>query len=129
MNRGGSVPATNVLTLAGDEVAVAWDLTQCDINDYCLGDWWNITTGLTCFGLTSTTGTSVLSYIGFQPSIDEYLIPTSVEEVRWKMEDGRSTVYDLQGRRVMTSTKDQVQSTKGGLLGMYIVNGRKVFVK
>ena len=35
-------------------------------------------------------------------------------------------IYDLQGRRIMTSTKDQVQSTSLPK-GLYIINGKKVY--
>jgi hypothetical protein len=41
-----------------------------------------------------------------------------VNEVRVKMEDERGEYYDLQGRRVAQPTK-----------GLYIVNGKKVFIK
>ena len=43
---------------------------------------------------------------------------TSVADVRGKMADGRSDIYDLQGRKVAQPTK-----------GLYIVNGRKVIIK
>ena len=43
---------------------------------------------------------------------------TDVNEVRVKMEDERGEYYDLQGRRVAQPTK-----------GLYIVNGKKVFIK
>lgn len=43
---------------------------------------------------------------------------TDVNEVRVKMEDERGEYYDLQGRRVAQPTK-----------GLYIMNGKKVFIK
>ena len=47
-----------------------------------------------------------------------------MEEVRWKMEDGRSKMedvnYTLDGRKL---------ECKPTAKGMYIVNGRKVIIK
>ena len=44
---------------------------------------------------------------------------TGIADVRGKMEDVRSVVYDLQGRKVVTPQKR----------GIYIINGKKVFVR
>ena len=43
---------------------------------------------------------------------------TGIRDVRWKKEDGRSIIYNLQGQRLSTLQK-----------GLNIVNGQKVFVK
>ena len=43
---------------------------------------------------------------------------TGIDDVRSQMEEGRSVVYDLQGRQVMNPTK-----------GLYIINGKKVVIK
>ena len=43
---------------------------------------------------------------------------TDIREVRGQMADGRSTIYDLQGRRVNNMQR-----------GIYIVNGKKVVIK
>ncbi len=43
---------------------------------------------------------------------------TDIREVRGQMADGRSTIYDLQGRRVSNMQR-----------GIYIVNGKKVVIK
>ena len=43
---------------------------------------------------------------------------TGIRDVRWKKEDGRSVIYNLQGQRLSTLQK-----------GLNIVNGQKVFVK
>ena len=43
---------------------------------------------------------------------------TDIREVRGKMADGRSNIYDLQGRRVTNMQR-----------GIYIVNGKKVVIK
>ena len=62
-----------------------------------------------------TTGSGVKSFLSF--SFDEDVV-TGIEDVRSKMEDVRGEYYDLQGRRVETPTH-----------GLYIINGKKVFVK
>ena len=43
---------------------------------------------------------------------------TEIRDVRWKKEDGRSIIYNLQGQRLYSLQK-----------GLNIVNGQKVFVK
>ena len=43
---------------------------------------------------------------------------TGVSDVRGKMADGRSDIYNLNGQKVLNPTK-----------GLYIVNGKKVMVK
>jgi len=43
---------------------------------------------------------------------------TGIRDVRWKKEDGRSIIYNLQGQRLHSLQK-----------GLNIVNGQKVFVK
>ena len=68
INKGSSIPATSVLLTADGEVVVLWDLSDNDLNANCKGEWWDFFTGMTCFGLTSTTGTSTISYVGFYDS-------------------------------------------------------------
>ena len=60
--------------------------------------------------LTYAGGAGARSFIGFGET-------TGVNEVRGQMEDVRGEYYDLQGRRVVNPTK-----------GLYIVNGKKVFI-
>ena len=43
---------------------------------------------------------------------------TGVNEVRGKMADGRSDIYNLNGQKVLNPTK-----------GLYIVNGKKMVIK
>ena len=43
---------------------------------------------------------------------------TGIRDVRWKKEDARSIIYNLQGQRLHSLQK-----------GLNIVNGQKVFVK
>ena len=51
------------------------------------------------------------------------VVTTDIQEVRWQMSDGRSEMYDLQGRRIgyqSSSVKPQK--------GLYIINGKKVVI-
>ena len=43
---------------------------------------------------------------------------SGVNEVRGKMADGRSDIYNLNGQKVLNPTK-----------GLYIVNGKKMVIK
>ena len=43
---------------------------------------------------------------------------TGIRDVRWKKEDGRSIIYNLQGQRLSSLQK-----------GLNIVNGQKIYVK
>ncbi len=61
-NDGGSYVPTNVVELSDGQVLLAWDLTTTGI-DTNLQNAENYLDGWTGFGLTSTTGTSVISNI------------------------------------------------------------------
>ncbi len=62
------------------------------------------------------TGSSARDYLTF--SFDEESETTGVSDVRGKMADGRSDIYNLNGQKVLNPTK-----------GLYIVNGKKVIIK
>ncbi len=64
-NDGLEWPQTQVVTLNDGQVLVAWDLSTIDDLDKDLQDAVNNLDGWTCFGLTSTTGESVISNINF----------------------------------------------------------------
>jgi hypothetical protein len=55
--------------------------------------------------------------IEFTSNLDEDL--TGIQDVRSQMEDVRSDIFDMQGRKVQSPTKK----------GVYIMNGRKVVIK
>lgn len=95
---------------------VAWDITKSNINENCTGDVWNFSTGQTIFGLTSTTGTSVISYIGFVSSLDEV---TAINAVHAAPCSVSSAVYSLDGK-FMGNSKRPSQH------GVYVVNNKKV---
>ena len=122
INQGSSVAATEVFSTESGEVVVAWDLSSNPLNANCNGEWWDIFTGMTCFGLTSTSGTSTISYIGFDESLDSYKIPTGIEgiTVTGGMDCSNSDIYNLQGYRIGPSEN---------IPGIYIVGGKKVLLK
>lgn len=116
-NRGSQVAPTKVQTV-GDEVLVAWDITKSNLDSNCKGDIWNFSTGQTIFGLTSTTGTSVISYIGLVSSLDEV---TAVGKVAENALAGNNAVYALDGKYLGKNTKDAKLHS-----GIYIVNNKKI---
>ena len=93
-NKGSQVAPTKVVS-AGKETLVAWDITKSGLNSNCQGDFWFASTGQTIFGLTSTTGTSVISYIGFVDSIDN--VPTSIIGAHAAKAKPGKRVYNLNG--------------------------------
>ena len=116
INKGSQIPPTKVQKL-GDQVMVAWDITQSTLDANCKGDSWNFSTGQTIFGLTSTTGTSVISYIGFVSSLDE---ATSIKQVASTVSTNKNAIYSLDGKYL---GKDEKKLHKNGI---YIVNHKKV---
>ena len=58
-----------------------------------------------------------MSAIEFTSNLDENL--TGILDVRSQMEDGRSDIFDMQGRKVQSPAKK----------GIYIMNGRKIVVR
>lgn len=100
-NRGSQVKPTvaREVTVGGDPCQViAWDMTASGIADNLstLGVT-DITSGQTIFGLTSTTGQSVIRNITFAENVDNVL--TAIGAVR---ADGRQAtdIYTVDGKRV-----------------------------
>lgn len=119
-NKGSQV-APQVTRAVGDEVIVAWDITKSNINENCKGDVWNFSTGQTIFGLTSTTGTSVISYIGFVESVDATTAISSILATSGKK---AGKYYSLDGKYVGKHIGNQAPGNQG----VYVVDGKK-FVK
>lgn len=116
-NKGSSVAPTIVRTI-DNEVVVAWDITKSSLDANCKGDTWNFSTGQTIFGLTSTTGTSVISYIGFTSSVDDATaikLPANNNTIVGK------NIYSINGTYVGNDANTQALAH-----GIYIVDGKKV---
>ncbi len=119
-NKGSQVAPTKTLAV-GDETLVAWDITQSNLNENCKGDVWNCSTGATIFGLTSTTGTSVISYIGFVSSLDEL---TGIQHTTASPTVGAEPVYTLDGRPA-----DASRISSQGKPGIYITGHTKRVIR
>ena len=119
VNRGSQVAPVVAKTIKIDDrrqQVIAWDMTTSGLYDNFSGDRPNVCMGQTIFGLTSTTGTSIIYDINFSSSVDEYIAKatgiTSVE--------------------VMPATSDSDRYTLGGVKssghsrGINIIGGQKV---
>ena len=120
-NQGTQIPPTSATI--NDEtgiVSLLWNIADSGIGNsfnadrtYLVGilDGWN-----TCFGLTLADPSvpAVISYIGFDKEDSPYV---GIEALS-SAERQESSVYDLSGRRVQRPSK-----------GLYIIDGKKVFIK
>ncbi|MCM1311400.1 MAG: glycoside hydrolase family 127 protein [Bacteroides sp.] len=127
MNRGTSVAPTTVKKAVDGEIVIAWDLSASGIDDFCKGDIYSICQGQTIFGLTSTTGTSVISYIGFLSSVEDFIEAVGIERISscGQKDDRVAEVYSISGVKVRTRTSS-VDALDGLPHGTYIVNHNKV---
>ena len=115
-NRGSQVApaATKTVTIDGvEQQVVAWNMATSGLYDNFTGDRPNVCLGQTIFGLTSTTGTTVIYDINFASSIDSYMETT--QSVGSPKSIGRNIgeVFDLLGRHAHSA------------MGMQVVKGRK----
>ena len=123
MNRGTSVAPdfTKVISMKDAEgktyrsVIIAWDMTKSGIDDNNSTDPFSFANGQTIFGLTSTTGTSTIEYIGFVSSVQDYANTVGVEEVVTTTKNGNGAIYSLSGTPATDATK-----------GVVIKDGKKV---
>lgn len=94
---------------------IAWDMTKTDLSDNNSGDIFSITQGSTIFGLTSTTGTSIIKYIGFVSDLTAYINEeTALSPVHSDVSD--NVMYNLKGQKIEAAKKNEI----------YIQNGKKV---
>lgn len=116
-NKGSQVAPTKVFT-QNKEVVIAWDITKSGLDGNCQGDPWSFSTGQTIFGLTSLTGTSVISYIGFTDDLNN--IPTGITRTAGTYaKTANGLTYNINGALV---PEYAASSTPG----IYIVNNKKV---
>ena len=113
-NHGSSVKPTKTQTLTDGDVIIYWDVTASGLDDKCNGQSYTFSQGNTIFGLTSTTGTSVIKYIGFNSVME---MPTGIRELSMNPFE-KYGVYSLNGYRLSSAQK-----------GINIVNGVKILVK
>lgn len=125
-NKGTQVKPNYVKQGANNESIIAWDITESGLDANCKGDRWSADTGCTCFGLTSTTGSSTIKYIGFVESVDDYLhVGLVADNASF---NPTVNVYNLQGQLVRHGVHI-LHCLEGLPSGIYIVNKKKVYVE
>ena len=89
VNRGSSVAPTKVQSVSKHDATgkryidniFVWDMTTTGLDGNNVGAEYSITQGATIFGLTSTTGTSIIKHIGFAADLDAYIARLSVNPI------------------------------------------------
>ncbi len=115
VNRGSSVKPTKIE--GTDLCYFIWDMTKTDLDGNNSGDTFSICQGATIFGLTSSTGTSTIHYIGFLSDISHVAETVSIRNHpadKGKTSDG--PWIDLNGRTATTPLPHHI----------YINGGKKV---
>lgn len=79
------------------EKIIAWDMTKSGLSDNNIGNRFSICEGATIFGLTSTTGTSVIKYIGFESDVTAYSNAVSIKNVVQNQLPSNPSIYNLNG--------------------------------
>ena len=123
VNKGSSVTPTKIQKLS-DGTCFIWDMTKSGINDNNSGDTFSISQGATIFGLTSTTGTSVIKHIGFFSSMEHIEEAVSIKDFQAALPDhaekyisaDQNTFFTLNGIATTTPQPN----------GIYIKNGKKI---
>ena len=106
----------------------AWDITKSGLDTNCRGDRWSADIGTTCFGLTSTTGSSTLTYIGFVESVEEWLQGDGIAAIPSVQPARTADVYNLAGQMVRKGVLRE-RALEGLPGGIYIVDKKKVYVR
>lgn len=115
-NKGSQVAPTKAQDL-GNEVMVAWDITKSNLDDNCKGDSWNFSTGQTIFGLTSTTGTSVISNIALVSDLTDV---TAIKNISSASKFANHNTYSLDGKLLGINADNSLKK------GIYIVDNKKI---
>ncbi|MDE5607778.1 MAG: glycoside hydrolase family 127 protein [Muribaculaceae bacterium] len=126
VNRASSVAPTVVRTSDDGDTVIAWDITRSGLDNNCKGDIYSICAGQTIFGLTSTSGSSRISYIGFLKSPDE--LQAGIDAVTADgglTPDSQVDVYAIDGR-LLSKGEKLAEARRLLPRGVYIVNGMKV---
>ena len=108
-------PTTTKQATDGDAV-IAWDMTKSGLAGNNTGDRFSVCQGKTIFGLTSTSGTSVIRHIGFYESLADFERATAITAVAASAPT--HSIYGLDGRR-----RSHLQR------GPQIVDGRTIIKK
>lgn len=127
VNRASSVAPIVVKNADDNDTVVAWDLALTGLDGNCRGSLYSICAGKTIFGLTSTTGTSRISYIGFLKSPDELTAGVGELDSSEKVinPDMPVDIYTADGKLIVNNEKFS-DARRTLTHGVYIVNGMKV---
>lgn len=115
VNKASQVPPTTVRRATDGDAIIAWDMTKSGLAANNTGNRFSICQGHTIFGLTSTTGTSVIRNIGFYESVDAFELETGISASAFP--NRQFGVYGVDGVRRPVTTR-----------GINLINGRKVLV-
>ena len=92
-----------------------------------MGDRFSICNGMPIFGLTSSTGTTVIHHIGFHSSMADFEETVSINPVTSPLST-TANVYTLHGLKLRTDVPAH-RATLGLPQGIYIVGDKKVAVE
>ena len=115
VNHGSQVAPTQTFLAEDKESVIVWDMKQSGLDANNVGDRFSICQGMTVFGLTSSasSGTSVISHIGFYKSVDDFLMATGVRVVA-SAASAIDGAFDLAGRRIPSSPRPHNLIIQGG---------------
>lgn len=120
INRGSSVAPTKITAVAPypstsslqKDPCFIWDMTQSGLDSNNTGDEFSICQGSTILGLTSSTGTSTIRYIGFISDLSELETAVSLSPLPSAHTSHTSTsnaiTYDISGRTISNATTSQI---------------------
>lgn len=118
VNKGSSIAPAYAKKDAEGDAVIAWKLSDTGLDANCQGNPWNLSAGQTIFGLTATTGTAVIKYIGFVSSIESFLETVGITSVATDHRTTAHAAYDLSGRPVSSLSRSGH--------GIYVVGSEKV---
>ena len=114
VNKWSSVAPSIIKTTDDGQTVFAWLLSDTGLDANCQGDMWNVCQGATIFGLTSTSQTATISYIGFVADVDEFITDVKLPTASNQAPKG---IYNLAGVRL--------NEPEGHI---NIIDGKKVYV-
>lgn len=93
---------------------IAWDMTKSGLDEHNTGDRFSLTEGMTIFGLTSTTGTAIIKYIGFESDLDAYYETVEVS-VPKASSNTATSIYSINGtpRRSLSRGINIIRTSDG----------------
>ena len=107
----GSVNPSKVFMATDGDTVLAWDISawmpDTDNVHLCFGNQF-----LICFGMTSTTGVSTVSEIGFYTEDELPNVGTGIQTTTIPSSAKDDGIYDLSGRRLTSPSKKEIVVSK-----------------